>query len=332
MKLLAGDLGGTKTHLAIVEKHSGQYQLLHEQRYSSAQYPHLRNILHDFLQEMQIKPQELHAACIGVAGPVESFADHQQSKITNLPWDVDSRDLQTHTGIAKIKLINDFQLIGYGIDALQPEELVTLLPGVSEAKGNRVFLGAGTGLGTGFGVWNDAVNAHQVLASEGGHMDFAPCNEKQRALLAYLAAKHSHIPYEYLLSGQGILNICKGLSALGSAPPEIVAILQQADAPAQISQLALEHQSSFASDVMEVFTEIFAQQCANLALLFLPTNGVYIAGGIAPKIQTLMASEHFRNAYFNKDNMNALLTKFPVYLITNPSIGILGAAVAASRH
>jgi glucokinase len=341
MNLLAGDIGGTKTWLQVSHLVEGKNELLFQWRYPSDDYATFDELLADFLArlaEQNIAPPPV--AAIGVAGPVEQgSAEHQRAKVTNLPWELDSQALAERFDLQAVRLINDFQAVGYGIDALAEDEFVVLQSGkgssATSARAPRVLIGAGTGLGQGILVWRDGDDEgiYEVLSSEGGHADFAPGNTEQRELMSFLAAEQARVSVEDVLSGRGLVNIYRYLAARNPAQVsvELQHAMKQGDAAAAISEQGLTGKSALASHALDLFVSIYGTQAGNLALTCVARGGVYIAGGIAPKIHTRLQQGGFVTAFCDKGPMSALMKEIPVRVILNPQVGLQGAAMVASR-
>ncbi len=329
MSILAGDIGGTKTLLQLAEPTSTGFQVLFEKRYASADYADFLPLLQDFLASVPSSQEPPTAACFGIAGPIQG----RTAKVTNLPWLIDTDHLQQILGIAKISLINDFQAVGYGIEGLQVEDFLCLQAGEPVAQATRVVIGAGTGLGHGFLVWQG--HHYEVLPSEGGHADFAPRNDIEIALLDYLRHTLRWHTWEYVVSGMGLVNIYNFLCEYHERP--IAASIQQAwqqeeDKAAVISRFALNVQDATAVDALALFVSIYGAQAGNFALTALAQGGVYIAGGIAPKIISKLQDGAFMHAFLDKyAPMQSLLEAMPVHVVMNEQVGLLGAAMVASR-
>ena len=325
MKLLAGDIGGTKTILQVVDYGNGQFKPLAEQRFSSGVYESFDSLLDIFISENKAVCSNIESACIGVAGPV----DKHQSHVTNLPWRLNSESLSDDFGIAHFTLINDFQAVGYGIARLQDHDLINLQSGKrSDGHPVRSVIGAGTGLGHAILSWRDDIEDYQVLASEGGHASFAPGDELQRELLQFLSNEFESVSQERVISGPGIENIFRFLSQkyqskLGA---ELANIIQSEDVAPIIVEYGLQKKDPVAVQTLELFVDAYGAAAGNLALMSMSKGGVYIAGGIAPRISTLLCQGGFINAFNKKSKMQELLQNIPVYIINNPKVGLLGAA------
>ena len=327
MKLLAGDIGGTKTILQVSQYVEGKLSVIVEQRFDSNLFPTFDELLSQFLADNQVNVQELESACVGVAGPV----DNRQAKVTNLPWHLDSNLLVTKFSLPRFELINDFQAVGYGIEQLGDADMVTLQAGQAVHQGVRAVIGAGTGVGHAVMAW--CSGAYQVLSSEAGHSSFAPVNDMQQELLVYLARQYDVVSVERTLSGPGIENIFRFFCA--REPDQLTPQLQQAIEQQEITPVvvesALAKKDPLAIKTLEMFIEIYGAAAGNLALFAMATGGVYIAGGIAPRIVHSLSQGSFINAFNHKSKMQHLLSAIPVKVITNPKVGLLGAAVFAAR-
>ncbi|HEY9849357.1 MAG TPA: glucokinase [Leptolyngbyaceae cyanobacterium] len=342
--LLAGDIGGTKTILRLVELPAeGAMYSLDEATYTSASFPDLVPIVQEFLhsaaEHLGYKPIP-EKACFAIAGPIVN----NTAKLTNLVWSLDAKRLEEELGIARVTLINDFAAVGYGILGLLPSDLHTLQLGKPDRNAPIAVIGAGTGLGQGFLIRQG--DSYQVFGSEGGHSDFAPRTELEFQLLKYLLDKHSiqRISVERVVSGMGIVSIYQFLrdKNFGSESPEIAPIVrtweQQAgqgertvDPAAAIARAALEKRDRLSEQTMQIFVDAYGAEVGNLALKLLPYGGIYVAGGIAAKILPLMTEGSFLHNFVTKGRMSTLLEKMPLHLVLNPQVGLIGAAISAAR-
>ncbi|MFP5272050.1 glucokinase [Coleofasciculus sp.] len=342
--ILAGDIGGTKTILRLVEeKHSQLLQVLHETRYPSRDFPDLVPIVERFLSEAGQKLQRqltIEKACFAIAGPVVN----DTSNLTNLAWVLDARRLEEELAIAKVTLINDFAAVGYGILGLDSDDVCTLQSVTPQSEAPIALLGAGTGLGQGFLIQNQ--DRYQVFPSEGGHADFAPRTELEFQLLQYLREKYDiqRISAERVVSGQGIVAIYQFLRdrQFAHESPEIAQVVRtweremgrsekSVDPAAEISKAALHKSDSLSEQTLKMFVEAYGAEAGNLAIKLLPYGGLYIAGGIAAKILPLMQDGTFVRTFTEKGRVSSLLEKVPVHIVTNPQVGLIGAAICASR-
>ena len=326
MTVLAGDIGGTKTLLQIADFERDQYRVLAQRRFENEAYSSLSAIIEEFMGE-QRPPPRLHAACLGVAGPVLATGAGESVRLTNLPWRVDSEDLRASLGIPKVRLINDLQAAGYGMQMLAPHDLITLQVGEPQAYGTRALIGAGTGLGQGLLLWQH--DHYEPHPTEGGHADFAPTDETQIELLRVLLRHHPRASYERVLSGQGLVNIYHYLCARYGQPETISHDVD--DHAAAITVAAQQRKDPLAAEALEIFAQIYGAQAGNLALTVMATGGVYITGGIAPKILPWLTDGRFLQAFLHKGRMSPLAARMPVHIVTNPAIGLMGTALAASR-
>src|SRR5579883_402664 len=338
--LLAGDIGGTKTILRLVEAsdHSA-LKTIDEEKYRSQDFPDLVPIVRQFLAKAKTPTPE--KACFAIAGPVVK----NTAKLTNLTWFLDSKRLQEELGIKQVSLINDFEAVGYGILGLDKErDLHTLQVGALNPEAPIAILGAGTGLGEGFLIKRG--EEYHVFPTEGGHTDFAPRNELEFQLLKYLLDKHDiqRVSVERVVSGMGIVSIYEFLRdrKLAVESPEIAEVVrtweQEAGQPeksvdpgAVIGKAALEKSDYLCEQTMQLFVEAYGAEAGNLALKLLPYGGLYVAGGIAPKILPLLQDGRFLLNFSQKGRMRRLLEDIPVHVVIDPQVGLIGAAIAATR-
>ncbi len=327
MKILVGDIGGTKTLLQVAEFTPDNHcHVLREHAYAS-DHPDPMQIFRHFLQGAPA----VDAACFGVAGPVTGDAAHQQAQVTNLPWRLDNAALAAELNIPRVRLINDFQAVGYAIESLKDRDVVVLQGGEPQPQGTRALIGAGTGLGEGLLVWHN--DHYEVLASEGGHVDFAPQDGTQAQLLEYLSRQYDHVSYERVVSGPGLVNIYTFLRQAkpGAESADLARAMREGDPAAAISEFALWREDELAQQTLTQFVRIYGAQAGNLALTTLARGGVYIAGGIAPKIIDFMNSNDFLQAFNSKGRMQPLMQSIPVKVILNSRVGLIGAATVARR-
>lgn len=320
--ILAGDVGGTKTNLALVSGGEGALQITKVRSFESQRYPGLEAIIQDFLLGVQAT---IDRACIGVAGPVLDGA----ATGTNLPWRMSEESLRHLLGTARVRLVNDLQALAYAVPLMREPDLVVLQEGIVQAGGAKVILAPGTGLGEGYLTWDG--ERYRAGTSEGGHTDFAPSGELQTRLLEYLRQEYGHVSWERVLSGPGLHNIYRFLVATGEGEPEWVAQrLASGDASAAISALALEGTHRPCRQALDIFVSILGAQAGNVALTFMATGGVYLAGGIPPKIlPSLQEGGLFLSAFRDKGRLSGLMEHFPVYVIRNVQAPLVGAASCA---
>ena len=318
--ILAGEIGATGTRLAAFEKEGSRLQLVVEKTYMSQEHSSLSEIIAAFIKAEGIAA---HSACFGVAGPVR----RGRSKISNLPWVIDSRDLAKQLKLDSVGMINDLEAYAYGIDGLDSKDFVTLNAGSEDAEGNRAVISARTGLGVAGLYWDGY--RHHPFACEGGHSDFAPRNALEMELLAYLQKKYGRISYERLLSGPGIKNIYDFLRDAHKADePQWLKdqIAAAQDPPAVISQLAQEGKAAICDQTLSIFVSIYGAETGNCALNFLSTGGIFIGGSVAAKNVPKMKDPIFMESFLDKGRMVDLLKEIPVTIVLNDDSGIIGAA------
>ena len=321
--ILAGDIGATHSRVAAFNSEGNKLPLVVEKIYESPEHTGLAEIVADFVRSEGIP---VHSACFAVAGPVR----HGKSKISNLPWTIDSRELAKQLKLQTVGLLNDLEAYAYGMDALESKDFVTLQEGGEDAEGNTAVISAGTGLGQAGLVWDGF--RHVPFASEGGHSDFAPHNEIEIELLRYLLKKHGRVSYERVLSGPGVKNIYEFLRDTKRAeePKWLEEQMQAAkDQPALISQLAHEHKAPICEQTLDLFVSVYGGEAGNCALKFMSTGGMFIGGSIAAKILPKMKEEVFLRAFREKGRMQSLLEEMPVKVVLNDDAGLLGAARSA---
>ena len=325
--LLAGDIGGTKTNLAIFTREAGPRAPTAEGTFPSGDYPSLAALVQKFLAGHGVP---IERASFGVAGPVVAG----QARITNLPWVMEEHELASILQIEHVRLLNDLESIAHAVPFLQPDDLQTLSAGQAVAGGTLAVIAPGTGLGEAFLVWDGT--RYRSQPSEGGHTDFAPANGLEIELLRYLQAQKEHVSYERVCSGLGLPNIYAFLRDSGyAAEPEWLAeeLAAAADPTPIIVNAALggssEHGEALASDLciatLNMFISILGAEAGNLALKVLATGGVYIGGGIPPRIIHALSQERFLIAFRSKGRFEELLRTIPIHVILNPKIALLGA-------
>jgi glucokinase len=320
--ILAGDVGGTHARLALMESQGESFSLVTEKIYPSHDYSKLEDIVTEFLKENKTTPD---LAGVGVAGPVRDG----KCVATNLPWIVDSVTLAAACGLARVDLLNDLEANAYGIATLAATDFAVLQKGIPNAKGNAAVISAGTGLGEA-GMYFDGA-ALRPFAGEGGHASFAPEGEVQGELFEYLTRRYGHVSCERALSGPGLVNIYDFLrdTGRGDQTRSVVEQMRHGDPAAAISQAALADECELCVEALEIFVQIYAAEAGNLALKFLATAGIYIGGGIAPKILSFLQKPLFVEAFLDKGRMKPLLEAVPVQVILNENTALRGAARAA---
>ena len=323
MNVLAGDIGGTHARLALVEVTDAAARIVHEQQFPSRSAPGLAPIVRGYLDQTRAAPER---ACFGIAGPVVDG----ECRTPNLPWTVSASALAADIGIPRTTIINDFDAAGHGVGRLGPTDLVTLQPGRPAEHGAIALIGAGTGLGEGFLAW-DGVR-YRVHASEGGHVNFAARDALEWGLRGTLMDEFGHVSYERILSGAGLSRLYGHLAATGFAPehPGVRREMERDDPAAVISRHGLAGDDPLSVKALDIFTSVYGSQAGNLALTVLATGGVYVAGGIAPRIIAKLRDGTFMTAFRGKGRLSGLAARIPVHVIVSPDVGLLGAAVAAA--
>ncbi len=318
--LLAGDIGGTKTNLAVFSPEKGPRIPLAEAVFHSADYPSLDAVIREFLAHTSLAVDH---ASFGVPGPVVGG----RVKLTNLPWVVDATLLQHVLDLSSVKLINDLEALADAIPLLEPADLHSLQGGEAMVGGGIAVIAAGTALGEAFLTWDGS--AYRAHASEGGHTDFGPTDAPERDLLRFLQERFEHVSYERVCSGIGIPNIYAYLKACqgGIEPSWLTAQLRGADDPTPIIlRAALEGKCELCAATLHRFISILGAEAGNLALKVLATGGVYVGGGIPPRILSELEKGPFLQAFQRKGRHTDLLKRVPVFVILNPKAGVLGAA------
>jgi glucokinase len=327
--LMAGDIGGTKTDLALFERQEdGSLVEIRGARYASASFPGLAPMVELFRGQ---PGPSVEAAAFGVAGPVFDG----RCSATNLPWRLDERALRAELGITRLRLMNDFHATALGILALPPEDVVVLQDRPADPEGLIAILGAGTGLGeaivlpAGHGPGGSQA---RVVVSEGGHCDFAPRNELEIDLLRHLMRRHERVSCERALSGPGLAAIYEFVVSSDLAPEaEVVREeLSSKDKAAVIGGRGIEGSDPACVKALDIFVSLYGAEAGNLALKVLPTGGVYLAGGIAPRILGKLRAGGFVEAMTGKGRMSPMLERLRVSVVTNPKVGLIGASRAAA--
>ena len=325
--ILAGDVGGTKIHLALYGFEHGQLDFVRDQKFSAHEFNGLEAVVARFLRESG--NPEITAACFGVPGPVRGG----HLRLTNLPWVLDSRELSRNLNITHLFLINDLEANGYGVAELTPEQMFLLNPGDPAAVGHRALVSAGTGLGEGVLVWTG--KSHVPMASEGGHCDFAARNELEIELLEYLMKKQGgRVSWERVVSGPGVTNIYAFLRDVkGMDEPQWLRDrMQTEDRNAVIGEVGEQCTNELCTKTLEMFVSAYGAEAGNLTLKVLALGGMYLGGGIAPKIQKTMESGKFMEAFMDKGRLSELLIQTPVHIILESRCALMGAAAFAEAR
>jgi len=322
--ILAGDIGGTNARLAYFQPQNGHLRMISEQVFPSRDYSELGEIVSKFLQDSKSMPE---VACFGIAGPVHNG----RVETSNLPWIIEQSRLAKQIRLPATFLINDLEASAWGIGALGSEDLIALNH-VEASAGNQAVIAPGTGLGEAGLFWNG--NQYEVFACEGGHADFAPQGELQIELLKHLAGRYGHVSYERILSGPGLVNVYEFLrgKGCGEEPAGFSVQLDQADAAAAISRAALNGSNSRAEQALDLWISVYGAEAGNLALKTMATGGIFLGGGISPKILPKLTGPLFMRAFLDKGRLRPLMEAIPVQVITNDKAGLLGAARCAATN
>jgi glucokinase len=323
--ILAGDVGGTKVHLALYDFTAGKLKHTRDKQFPARDYAGLEEIVKEFLGS-----EKVSAACFGVPGPVRDG----RLRLTNLPWTLDSREISLNLQIDHVFLINDLEANGYGVAELSPEQIFTLSEGDASQIGNRALIAAGTGLGEGILAWNGRI--HVPYPSEGGHTDFGPRNETEIELLRFLQRKYNgRISYERVVSGMGLTNTYEFLrDSQGLEEPKWLAakISEAHDPNSVITEMALSAKSEICARALDMMVSIYGAEAGNLALKVLSVGGLYVGGGIAPKILEKLKDGTFLKAFQDKGRLSQLLINMPVRVILESRAALLGAAAYAEAR
>jgi glucokinase len=323
--ILAGDVGGTKANLAFYELREAKLNLLTQKQYPSTEYADLHELIAEFIKQ---SGRTANHVCIAVAGPVVNGTCHA----TNLPWIIDSKLLAQRLKLDNVELMNDLEANAHGIYELCEDDFVTINQGDRKKHGNVGVISAGTGLGEAGIIWED--RKMRPFASEGGHCDFAPNGPEQFELLQYLHKKFQHVSCERVLSGQGLQNIYDFLRDTNKYPEPawLAESLTEGDGPAIISQHGLKGETQICVEALNMFTDIYGAEAGNLALKLMATGGIYIGGGIAPKMIQKLKEPRFLNAFLEKGRLRNVLETVQIKVIMNDKTALLGAARCALMH
>ena len=321
--ILAGDIGGTNARLAYFQSQNGRLHLVSEKVFPSREHREFGEIVGKFLHDSGTRPQ---AACFGIAGPVRNG----RVETSNLPWVIEQSRLADEFQLPATLLINDLEAIAWGIGALGQGDLVALNDVSGPVIGNQAVVAPGTGLGEAGLFWDG--NRHHVFACEGGHADFAPRTDLQIELLRFLSTRFGHVSYERILSGPGLVNVYEFLRETGceKESPAVAAEMLNGDPAAAISRAALAGSDVLATKALDLFIAVVGAEASNLALKTMATGGLFLAGGISPKILAKLKGPCFMQAFLEKGRMRHLVEAMPVHVVTNEKVGLLGAARCGS--
>lgn len=318
--LLAGDIGGTKTHLAIFSSPGELRTPVVEKTFPSARYASLEVMVKEFLTQVDV---QVDRACFGVAGPIMNG----KAKITNLPWVMDEEEMQKSLGIPKICLLNDLSAMAYGVPLLEEQDIYTLNAGTPQPGGTIAVVAPGTGLGEAFLVHNGS--RYIAHPSEGGHADFAPLNERELDLLRFMLQRSAHVSYEHVCSGIGLPNLYAFLQSTGAyEEPDWLSdqLSLVSDHTPTIVKGAVESAVPICIETLKTFVSILGAEAGNMALKVLSSGGVYIGGGLPPRFLSFFTDGSFMQAFLAKGRMGQMLSRYPVYIILYPNVALIGAA------
>jgi glucokinase len=321
--ILAGDIGGTKTLLGLFDPVPARPKAILVKAFQTLDYGDLSAIVSEFASDLPVRVDSIETACFGVAGPVVGTS----ARLTNVPWVVESGRVARAFNVRRVALLNDLQAMAYGVPVLQPSEVRVLQEGEALRGGHMAVIAAGTGLGEAF--LHNIDGRFIPSPSEGGHADFAARTPREISLLRDLTERYGRADVEHVVSGLGLVNIHR--VAHQNAACAAVDDLTDPDAPAAITTAALEDRCNGCVETLDMFVEAYGAEAGNLALRTVATAGVYVGGGIAPKILPALTDGRFVRAFRSKSPFEALLTKIPLKVILNPEVGLLGAAVYAAE-
>lgn len=319
--ILAGDVGGTKTQLGLFDSVPARPRPIAVRTFSTLDYPDLPSMIAAFMDGDATRRASISSAAFGVAGPVIG----ESAELTNVPWQVDARQVAMRFGMTRVRLLNDLQAMAYSIPVLQAAEVYVLQEGEALRGGNIALIAAGTGLGE--ALLHNVDGRFVPSPSEGGHADFSARTEREISLLRHLTARYGRADVEHVVSGRGLINIHR---ATHSAPCAAGVDLEDPGAPAAISTAAIEHRCPGCVETFDLFIEAYGAESGNLALRSVSTGGLFIGGGIAPKILPALSTGLFMRAFLAKPPLEEMVRRMPVKVILNPEAGLLGAAVYAA--
>ncbi len=324
MRILAGDIGGTKTRLGLFESDGGRLILDEERSYASADHRGFAEIIREFSDPLGM---EIDSACFGIAGPVTG----RRVAVTNLPWVVDADEFESTFGIKPVLLLNDLEATAWGLFEVAAEDLHLLNPGLVDTTGNAAVIAAGTGLGEAGLYWNGRVFA--PFGCEGGHTSFSPTDEIGDGLLRFLREKYETVSWERVLSGPGLADLYRYLLEIEGrdAPRWFVAADEAGDPVPAISAAAIAERCRTSVRALKVFCRLYGEEAGNLALKLMATGGVWVGGGIAPKVLPVLAEQTFMAGFLDKGRMRPLLEKMPVRVVLDDRAALLGAARYAAN-
>ncbi len=331
--ILAGDVGGTKTLLGLFTQAPDRPSAIDVGEFVTLEYDALEPMIRAFLESRKVESRRIEAACFGVAGAITG----QVGRLTNVPWSVDGGSITETLGFKRTSVLNDLEALAYGVTVLEADELATLQHGVALPGGNGAVIAAGTGLGE--AMLHNVDGRFVPAASEGGHADFSPRTPRELELTRELTRVFGRVSMETVLSGPGLVNVYQfthqtlgapgGTTGPGRLCEAVGSVRDAADLPARISKAAMERRCERCEEALEIFVSVYGAEAGNIALRTVATAGVYVGGGIAPKILPALESGIFLDAFRAKEPMADLVATIPVAVILNPDAGLIGAAVHA---
>jgi glucokinase len=321
--ILAGDVGGTKTLLGLYSRQGPRPEAIAVQSFTTTDHPDLTRVIAAFAAHERVRGTRVQAAAFGVAGPVFG----RTATLTNVPFSIDAGDISRTFEIPQVRLLNDLQAMAYSLTALADSEVHVLQAGDAKTGGNMGLVAAGTGLGEA-AVYRTPAGLFPA-PTEAGHADWAARNERDIIVLRALIERYGRAEVEHVLSGPGIVNLFR----ITHGDNACVAGITDRDpnAPAQVSNAALERRCQYCIDALDIFVSAYGAEAGNLALRTVATGGLFVGGGIAPKILSALVDGRFMRAFLDKDPFREMLSKVPVKIILNPDAGLLGAAIAAAQ-
>ena len=326
--ILAGDIGGTKTLLGLFDAVPARPRPVVVRSFGTLDHPDLQAMIAEFLKaedarEARVTHGAIETACFGVAGPVVD----DTVRVTNVPWFVDARRVASALAVGRVRLLNDLEALAHAVPVLRESETHVLQEGEAIRGGNIALIAAGTGLGQ--ALLHNVDGRFLPSASEAGHADFAARTEREIALTRDLTRRYGRADVEHVVSGRGLVNIHR---VAHQAPCAAAVDLESHDAPAAISAAALDRRCSGCVETLDMFVEAYGAEAGNLALRSVSTGGLYVGGGIAPKILPTLTTGVFLQAFRAKPPLDPMLSAMPVKVILNAESGLLGAAVFAASH
>jgi len=314
MMLIAGDIGGTKSLIALLQYNSpDDWRIIHEARYQSSDYRGIDGLLQQFLKDSDCPVDNLEQMVLAIPGPIADGA----CQLTNLNWMVSESELRSTFKLKSVTILNDFQAAALGTLSLQGDDYITLNHAQNGDNGVRLVLGAGTGLGMAYLHPDRVEGGYTSIATEGGHVDFAPATEQEFRFLQYLKKSYTRVSYERILSGSGLVELF--CFCAGGAPEDFPV------SAAWVNRAAAEKANPIAEEALTLFAAIYGRFAGNMVLAFRPGDGLYLTGGVTAKVSRWLDSKVFLDAYLDKGRMVDIVAQTPVYLVTNERLGLQGA-------